>query len=134
MKKFIYLVLLFFVGFLVSCTNENNSSSQNDSAVETIEIEGVKLPQKLVSGDTELVLNGAGIRSKFFIKIYVGGLYLPKKTVEPRAREAGQKPCLERERHGRMAMVEPTPEHRNCACSAKRQPQSQRNQAQVSHQ
>ena len=30
----------------------------------------------------ELLLNGAGIRKKFFIKVYVAGLYLPEKTSE----------------------------------------------------
>ncbi|HEX9943314.1 MAG TPA: chalcone isomerase family protein [Thermoanaerobaculia bacterium] len=40
---------------------------------------GVALPDKAeVKGQT-LVLNGMGLRSKFFIKVYVGGLYLPQK-------------------------------------------------------
>lgn len=43
-----------------------------------------------------LVLNGAGIRRKFFFKIYVGALYLPKKltTVEAVLNEAGPKRVL----------------------------------------
>jgi hypothetical protein len=40
---------------------------------------GVTLPDKVdVAGQT-LVLNGMGLRSKFIIKVYVGGLYLPQK-------------------------------------------------------
>ena len=35
-----------------------------------------------VNGQT-LVLNGAGLRKKFFIKVYVGGLYLPAKMSNP---------------------------------------------------
>ena len=39
----------------------------------------VTLPDKVDAGGQSLVLNGMGLRSKFFIKIYVGGLYLPQK-------------------------------------------------------
>ena len=35
---------------------------------------------QLVDSDTMLVLNGAGIREKFFMDIYIGALYLPAKT------------------------------------------------------
>jgi hypothetical protein len=31
-------------------------------------------------GGTELVLNGAGVRTKFFIELYVGGLYLVQEN------------------------------------------------------
>lgn len=40
---------------------------------------GVTLPDKADAGGQSLVLNGLGLRSKFFIKVYVGGLYLPQK-------------------------------------------------------
>jgi len=45
------------------------------------DIAGVALPESVVL-DTPpaLVLNGAGIRTKFFFKIYVGALYLPVRT------------------------------------------------------
>ena len=45
------------------------------------EIADVKLSEQIsVEGvEKELVLNGAGIRYKFFFKIYVGALYLPEK-------------------------------------------------------
>ena len=49
------------------------------------EIAGVEVPEKVVLADgTELLLNGAGIRSKFFFKIYIAELYLEKtgKDVE----------------------------------------------------
>lgn len=42
------------------------------------EVAGVTLPETITLGARPpLVLNGAGIRSKFFIKVYVGALYLP---------------------------------------------------------
>lgn len=40
-------------------------------------VEGVELPDTLTVEDTTLVLNGAGSRSKWFIDLYVAGLYLP---------------------------------------------------------
>ncbi len=46
------------------------------------EVAGVELPETLTlhTDDTPLVLNGAGIRRKFFFRIYVGALYLPRKV------------------------------------------------------
>ena len=41
---------------------------------------GVNLPDTLTALDTSLVLNGAGIRTKWWIKLYVGGLYLKKAS------------------------------------------------------
>jgi hypothetical protein len=40
---------------------------------------GVTLPDKAEVGGQSLALNGLGLRTKFFIKVYVGGLYLPQK-------------------------------------------------------
>jgi hypothetical protein len=40
---------------------------------------GVTLPDKAEVGGQSLMLNGLGLRTKFFIKVYVGGLYLPQK-------------------------------------------------------
>lgn len=44
-----------------------------------LDIAGITLPEKLNAGKNVLVLNGAGIRTKFGIKIYIGGLYLQEK-------------------------------------------------------
>jgi len=43
------------------------------------EREGVKFPDQITVGSTNLVLNGMGIRTKFFFKIYIGALYLTAK-------------------------------------------------------
>lgn len=40
---------------------------------------GVKLDDTVTVNGQPLVLNGLGLRKKFFIKVYVGGLYLPAK-------------------------------------------------------
>ena len=44
------------------------------------EVEGVKLADKVQVGDADLVLNGAGVRTRVFFKVYVGALYLQKKA------------------------------------------------------
>jgi len=43
------------------------------------EIAGVAVPETMSLNNKELVLNGAGIRKKFFVKVYVGALYLTAK-------------------------------------------------------
>lgn len=55
-------------------------------------IAGVALPDSMVSGDTTLALNGAGIRKKFFIKVYVGSLYLPAPSHDANAIIKDDKP------------------------------------------
>jgi hypothetical protein len=51
------------------------------SAALAAEVGGVKLADKvqIAPGTPDLVLNGAGIRTRFFVKVYVGALYLPEK-------------------------------------------------------
>ncbi|MEN8206072.1 MAG: chalcone isomerase family protein [Pseudomonadota bacterium] len=55
--------------------------------VYAIEIEGVEIPETDSSADskTTLVLNGAGLREKFFVDVYVGALYLQAKTPDAHA-------------------------------------------------
>lgn len=43
-------------------------------------ISGVKVDAKLAIDGQDLVLNGAGLREKMWIDLYVGALYLPKKS------------------------------------------------------
>ncbi len=45
-----------------------------------MEIAKITMPDTLKAAGSDLVLNGAGIRTKFFIKAYVGGLYLEQKS------------------------------------------------------
>lgn len=46
------------------------------------ELAGVTLPDTDKLGETELVLNGMGLREFMWIDIYVGGIYLPEKTTD----------------------------------------------------
>jgi hypothetical protein len=47
--------------------------------VSALELADVNLPDKAKVWDTNLQLNGAGIRTRFFFKVYVAGLYLTQK-------------------------------------------------------
>ena len=58
-----------------------------NAPVAAKEIEGVAIPDTLAfaNSDSSLVLNGAGIREKFFLDIYIGALYLPARTPDASA-------------------------------------------------
>ena len=47
------------------------------------ELAGVTMPDTATVGGQELVLNGMGLREKYFIDVYVGGLYLPSRVKTP---------------------------------------------------
>ncbi|SHE28535.1 Chalcone isomerase-like [Psychroflexus salarius] len=65
MKKILFLVLAF------SFTAINFAQT---------EVSGVNLPNTTTFGEYEVKLNGAGVREKFWMDMYVGGLYLTSKT------------------------------------------------------
>jgi len=64
MRKFITLVAALLVA----------------SAANAVEIAGVKVDDKANVGGQELVLNGAGLRTKVVFKVYVASLYVPAKA------------------------------------------------------
>lgn len=45
----------------------------------------VTVPATAQVGNTTLVLNGMGLRTKYMVKVYVAGLYLPQKSSDPSA-------------------------------------------------
>lgn len=47
--------------------------------VQAKEVAGVQVPETATVHDSALVLNGAGTRTRFFVKVYVGALYLPAR-------------------------------------------------------
>ncbi len=72
MRKLLSLAVLLFVG---ATTCNLNAAS----------LAGVTLPDtQQVAGKT-LVLNGMGIRTKYMVKVYVGGLYLEQKSSDANA-------------------------------------------------
>jgi len=50
------------------------------SGASAVEVAGVTIDDKASVAGQELVLNGAGMRTKVFLKIYIGSLYLPAKA------------------------------------------------------
>lgn len=47
-------------------------------AAEGAEVEGVRIEDRVSVGGRSLILNGAGVRSKLVLKLYVVALYVPK--------------------------------------------------------
>ena len=48
--------------------------------VPAAEVGGVKLDDRASVGGQEVVLNGAGVRTRAIFKVYVGSLYVPQKA------------------------------------------------------
>ena len=56
------------------------------------DVAGVEFPETVPLGGRDLHLNGAGVRSKFFVKVYAGGLYLAQRSADPAAIVAADAP------------------------------------------
>ncbi len=56
------------------------------------EVAGVEFPDAISVGGRELRLNGAGVRTKFFVKVYAGGLYLAEPSQDAGAIVAADAP------------------------------------------
>ena len=65
---------------------DHRASPRSPAAAAAAEVGGVKLDDKASVGGKELVLNGAGVRTRAIFKVYVGSLYLPAKATTPRGR------------------------------------------------
>jgi len=50
---------------------------------QTTKVADVQIPNQLTAGKEKIILNGAGIRVKYFMDIYVCGLYLSAKSNDP---------------------------------------------------
>lgn len=69
--KFIQLKQWLMIISLLSCS----------VMVHAADVEGVKLPDTLrLEGGPELVLNGAGVRTRLVFRVYVGALYVTRKS------------------------------------------------------
>ncbi len=60
--------------------------------VQAGKIAGVEVPDTLLTGGKSLQLNGAGVRSKLFIDLYVGALYLTASNHDAAAIVAADEP------------------------------------------
>lgn len=47
-----------------------------------VNIAGIDVKENVFIANKKMVLNGVGVRKKLFFKLYVGSLYLPKKTMD----------------------------------------------------
>jgi hypothetical protein len=59
-------------------------------------LNGVTLPAKVKKDNTELTLNGGGIRKKLFFKLYTAGLYVTDKTNKGQELCTADKPAVMR--------------------------------------
>lgn len=57
-----------------------------------VEVAGVRMSEQLSEGGRTLVLNGAGLRTKFVVKVYVAALYATSKTSDAAALVNGTEP------------------------------------------
>lgn len=80
-KRFMMLMLMFLV-----CA----------AGAEAKEVGGVDLPDSLAAYDNELLLNGGGVREKFFLDLYACGLYLTNKCADPQQILDADKPMAVR--------------------------------------
>lgn len=81
---------LFLVGFLVSCNSEKQAENLIDEKSNVVEdtgskiaVSGINLPTKIGFGGTVREFTGAGTRVKFFMRIYVLGVYMKEPTKDP---------------------------------------------------
>lgn len=71
LSRFICLIVILGVGLLGQTTR-------------AVELAGVTLaPTATLTDGSVLVLNGAGVRKKFFVDVYIGALYLPSPATRP---------------------------------------------------
>ena len=69
----------FFVVFLLCLLSSFSSAQTNTNAV----IEGVRVPSSVQLAGRKLQLNGAGVRYKAVVKVYVAALYLEQPSINP---------------------------------------------------
>nr|MCU0951169.1 chalcone isomerase family protein [Burkholderiaceae bacterium] len=51
-----------------------------EAQAQVKEVEGFRFDNTLRLGGSDLVLNGVGVRRRFFIPVYVAGLYVPARS------------------------------------------------------
>lgn len=71
--------------FLLAAASAALLGSSLPTVAQTTDLAGVKYAPTTQVGNANLVLNGAGIRYKFVIKVYTAGLYLGSKAATPEA-------------------------------------------------
>ncbi len=62
------------------------------AAVPSATLANESLPAEIKAGETRLVLNGSGARTKAFMELYNAGLYLTKSSNNPKEIIAADEP------------------------------------------
>ncbi len=60
--------------------------------VQAVSLADITVPETIQVGDDALLLNGSGLRKKLFLKLYLGALYLKKKSTDAQAILAADEP------------------------------------------
>ena len=55
------------------------------TAQAAVDVAGVRFEERAMLADQELVMNGAGLRTRFMFKVYAMALYLPQAAATPEA-------------------------------------------------
>jgi long-chain acyl-CoA synthetase len=66
--------------------------------LDAAEVSGIRVEDKITLGGRDLILNGAGLRTRLIIKVYVGALYLPERATTAQA-------ALSKDEPRRMSMT-----------------------------
>ena len=65
----------------MSCGGGNEKTIDSKGGSENVgKAKDAGVPKKLAYEGSELILNGSGLRSKYFVPVYICGLYLPEKN------------------------------------------------------
>ena len=68
-------------------------------SIEARTLGGAEIPEQLVLRESTLLLNGAGVRHKYFVDVYVAGLYLEQRSSDAARIVAADAPMAMYSRH-----------------------------------
>jgi len=71
---------LLLAALIVVPAGRSTAQDLRAASPERSTLQGVSMARAVKFGDASLVLNGMALRKKAFIKVYVAGLYLPRKN------------------------------------------------------
>lgn len=75
-----FTLLSFINGQNIGPKTKNTTGDKIGDTTGDITVAGVNYPRTFKTENTTLLLNGAGIRSKWFIDLYTAGVYILKKS------------------------------------------------------
>jgi len=69
-----------FLRLALAATLSGLAAMAGTASAQTVEMEGVKFEPTVQVGGATLQLNGVGLRTRAFFRVYVAGLYVPQKA------------------------------------------------------